>query len=69
MSGVRGDPDYADYFSKAAEVWTESMVGRLICVMDWASFIPLSSFMRSWAEQERYQAVIQPERILSMVHL
>ena len=69
MFGVRGDPDYADYFSKAAEVWTESMVGRLICVMNWATFMTFCSFLWPWAEQEPYQAVIHPERMLSMVRL
>ncbi|XP_078070907.1 SMC5-SMC6 complex localization factor protein 1 isoform X3 [Mustelus asterias] len=37
--------------------------------MDWASFATLCSFLRSWTEQERYQAVIQPEIMLSLVHL
>ena len=51
------------------EVWTESMDGRLVCVMDWATFTTFCSFLWSWAEQEPYQAVIQPERMLFMVHL
>jgi len=38
-------------------------------VMDWASFMILCSLLRSWTEQEPYQAVIQLERMLSVVHL
>ena len=38
-------------------------------MMDWAAFTTFCSSLRSWAEQEPYQAVIQPERMLSMVHL
>ena len=38
-------------------------------MMDWASFMTFCSLLQSWAEQEPYQAVIQPERMLSMVHL
>ena len=38
-------------------------------MMDWATFMTFCSSLQSWAEQEPYQAVIQPERMLSMVHL
>ena len=34
------------------EVWTESMDGRLVCVMDWATFMTFCSSLQSWAEQE-----------------
>ena len=63
MSGVCGVLNYAGWSSM------ESMEGRLVCVMDWATFTIFCSFLQSWAEQEPYQAVVQPERMLSMVHL
>ena len=70
MSGVRGVLDYAGYFSEAA--------GSVDGVNGWEAGLrdgtglhsrPLCSSLLSWAEQEPYQAVIQPERMLSMVHL
>ena len=42
------------------------MDGRLVCVMDWATFTTFCSFLWSWAEKEPYQAVIHPERMLSV---
>ena len=37
-------------FPRQREVWTESMDGRLVCIMDWATFIILCSFLQLWAE-------------------
>ena len=68
-SRMCGVPDYAGCFSETAESVEESMDGRLVCVMDWALFTTLCSFLRFWSEQETYQAVVQPERMFSMVHL
>ena len=67
MSGVRGVLDYVGCFSEAA--------GGIDSVNGWEAglcdglglFTILCSFLRSWAEQEPYQAVIYPERMLSMV--
>ena len=56
-------------FPRQREVQTESMDGWLVCMMDGATFTTLCSFFRSWSEQEPYQAVIHPERMLSMVQL
>ena len=69
MSGVHGALNYAGCFAKAA--------GSVDRVNGWeaglrdglATFMTFCSFLRSWAEQEPYKAVIQPERMLSMVHL
>ena len=68
ISGVRGVLNYAGCFAEAAGS-IESMDERLVCVMDWATFTTFCSFLQSWAEQELYQDVIHPERMLSMVHL
>ena len=68
MSKVRGVLNYAGCFSEAAGS-VDSVTGRLVYVMDWATFTTLCSFVRSWSEQELYQIVIPPERMLSMVHL
>ena len=38
-------------------------------MMDWALFMTLCSFLQSWIEQEPYQALIEPEIMLLMVHL
>ena len=69
MSGVRGVLNYAGCFSKAAgsvdrvNGWETGLRDGLVFVTT------LCSFLRSWTEQEPYQAVTQPERTLSMVHL
>ena len=70
MSGMRrGSLIILAALPRQQEVWMESMDGRLVCMMDWATFTTFCSSLRSWAEQEPYQAVTQPERMLSMVHL
>ena len=69
MSGVRGSSIMLGALPRQREVQTESMNGRLVCMMDWAIFTMFCNFLWSWAGQEPYQAVIQPERMLSMVHL
>ena len=69
MSGVRGVLNYAGCFAEA--------VGSVDRLNGWEAglhdgldtFTIFCSFLQSWAEQEPYQAVIQPERMLSMVHL
>ena len=69
MSWVRGVLDYAGCFAKAAGNVVRVNGWNLVCVMDWATYTTFCSSLQSWAEQEPYQAVIQPERMLSMVHL
>ena len=69
MSRVRGVLNYAGCFAKTA-----GSVGR---ANGWEAglrdgvgpFTTFCSSLHSWAEQEPYQAVIQPERMLSMEHL
>ena len=69
MSGVYGVLNYAGCFAEAG--------GSVDRVNGWqaglhdglASFMTLCSFLRSRAVQEPYQVVIQPERMLPMVHL
>ena len=65
MSGVRGVLNYAGCFAEAA--------GSVDRVNEWETGLHdglgYIHILRSWAEQEPYQAVIQPERMLSMVHL
>ena len=73
MSGVHGVLNYAGCFVEAA-VSGESMDGRLVCVMDWATFMTFCCFLRSWQSRLKgpnslHQTVIQPERMLSIVHL
>ena len=62
MSWVRGVLDYAGCFAEAAgSVDRVNGWEACFCVMDWATFTIFCSSLRSWAEQEPYQAVIQPE--------
>ena len=49
MSGVRGVLNYAGCFAETA-----GMDGKLVCVMDWATFTTFCSFLQSWEEQEPY---------------
>ena len=67
MSGVRGVLDYAGCFSEAVGSVDRVSGWELVCVMDWATFTTFCSSLRSWAEQEPYQAVIQLERMSSML--
>ena len=68
-SGVCGVLDYDGCFSKAV-VSVDRVNGREAGLRDGLGFVHnLCSFLRPWSEQEPYQAVIHPERMLSMVHL
>ena len=68
-SWVRGVLNYDGCFAEAA--------GSVDIVNGWeaglrdglGTFTTFCSSLRPWAEQEPYQAVIQPERMLSVVHL
>ena len=66
---MRGVLDYAGCFSEAAGS-VDRVNGWEAGLRDGLGYIhDLLSFLWSWAEQKPYQAVIQPERMLSMVHL
>ena len=68
-SGVRGVLNYDGCFDEAAGS-VDRVNGWEASLRDGLGYIhTFCSFLRSWAEQEPYQAVIQPERMLSMVHL
>ena len=61
MSGVCGVLNYAGCFAEAA--------GSVDRVNGWEAGLRgglgyIHSFLRSWTEQEPYQAVIQPERMI-----
>ena len=70
MSRVHGVLNYAGCLAEAVgsvervDGWEEAGLR-----MDWVTFTIFCSFLRSWAEQEPYQAVVQPEKMLSQVHL
>ena len=68
MSGLRGILNDAGCFAKAAGS-VDSINGWEAGLRDWAAFTTFCSFLQSWAEQEPYQAVIQPERMLSMMQV
>ena len=69
MSGVRGVLNYADCFAMSSgsadrgNGWEAGLRDGL------APFTTFRSSLQFWAEQKPYQAVIQPERMLSVVHL
>ena len=69
MSGVRGVLDYAGCFSEAAGS-VDRVNGWEAGLRDGLGYVhnPLY-FLRSWSEQEPYQAVIHLERMLFIVHL
>ena len=66
MSGVREVLNYAGCFSEAAGS-VDRVNGWEAGLRDGLGYI--CSSLWSWVEQKPYQAVIQPERMLSMVHL
>ena len=69
MSGVRGILDYACCFAKAAGS-VDRVNGWEAALCDGLGYIhDLLRILLSWTEQEPYQAVIQAERMLSMVQL
>jgi len=69
MSGVLRSLIMLSVFPRQREVERVSMDSWFVWVMDWVLFTTLCSLLRSWTEQEPYQAAIQPERMLSMVQL
>ena len=66
---VRGVLNYAGCFAKAAGSVDRVNGWEAGLHDDWAAFTTFCSSLRSWTEQEPYKAVIQPERMFSLVHL
>lgn len=56
-------------FPRQLEVQMESIVGNLVWLMDWTTSPTLCNFIRSWAKLLPNQAVMQPNCMLSMMHL
>ena len=69
MFAMHGVLDYAGCFPEAAGSIDKVNGWEAGLRMDWPSFTILCSSLRPCLEQEPYQAVIHPERILSLVHL